>query len=198
MLTKRIALCIILTLGGLTMRATALSQQEIQEAVDRNRQWAEAAFSEHRGAIPTDLLTVAHDDEPGTAKLNRCAAGGLLRLGEKTYQRGIGVNSNCTLRVRLRKPAARFLADIGVDRNVDKTPASLRFHVQRGDQKIFSTDVMRPTGEIRPIDVPLAGATEFDLVVDDGGDGRSFDQGDWADARIVFPKDPPRNQNSYQ
>ena len=36
----------------------------------------------------------------------RCAAGGPLRLGDKVYPRGIGVNSQSTLRVELDRAHA--------------------------------------------------------------------------------------------
>ncbi len=32
----------------------------------------------------------------------------------------------------------------------------------------------------------LDGATSFDLLVNDGGDGRGWDQADWADARVIL------------
>jgi alpha-galactosidase len=88
------------------------------------------------------------------------------------------------IRVTLEKPAKRFLADIGLDRNVDNTAASVQFFVRVANCDVFSTEVMKPTGELRAIDADLGGAKEFDLVVEDGGDGRGWDQGDWADARV--------------
>jgi alpha-galactosidase len=181
-------LCVALFLAAITLGGVAMSAaSDVFEPgeVDFNRQWAERAFA----AVPEsggNRLTVAHDDEPGTAKVNRCAAGTPLRLGEKTYDRGIGVNSNCTLRVTLEKPAARLLADIGIDRNVDGSVASAAFQVSVEGREVFATEVMRPTGEVVPIDVALNGATSFDLSVSDGGDGRGWDQADWADARVVL------------
>jgi alpha-galactosidase len=58
--------------------------------------------------------------------------------------------------------------------------------VRAAGAAVFSTEVIRAGAAPQEIDVPLAGATEVDLVVDDGGDGRGWDQGDWADARLVF------------
>ncbi|MCC6695378.1 MAG: NPCBM/NEW2 domain-containing protein [Candidatus Hydrogenedentes bacterium] len=154
------------------------------EAVARTAAWAERVFSQRPNGRGGNRLVIAHDDEPGTAKIGLCAAGTPLRLGERTYSRGIGVNSRCTIAVSLSGPAKRLLADIGIDRNVDNTPASTQFVVRVAGADVFATDVMKPTGEARSIDVPLSGATAFDLVVEDGGDGRSFDQADWADARV--------------
>lgn len=149
--------------------------------------WANRAFAGSRVELQQDMLFIVHDDEAGTTKINRAACGRALRLGDKTYQHGIGTNSLCVLRVRLSKPAASLRADIGLDRNVDdSTPASVRFHVRAANSDLFSTPVMRPKDGMRSIEVPLHGATEFDLIVDDGGDGRGWDQGDWADARVIL------------
>ena len=90
------------------------------------------------------------------------------------------------LRVFTAQPAARFVADIGLDRNVDNTAASVTMHVSVDGQDRFQTPVLRPDGKMQAIDVPLDGATSFDLVVNDGGDGRGWDQADWADARVVL------------
>jgi alpha-galactosidase len=163
--------------------AAADADQEI--AV--NRQWAEQAFAEPaKSLLPGHSLRIVREDGRGDTKVGHCAAGGPLRLGSKTYSHGIGVNSYSVLRVSLGQPAARLLADIGLDRNVDNSPASVAFHVAVGDQEVFATGVMRASGEVRTIDVPLGGARELDLIVDEGGDGRGYDQADWADARVVL------------
>ncbi len=171
---------VILALGGPVM-----ANSQVDE-VAANIHWAEQVFTEQPGGISSNQLIILHDDEQGTTKINLCAAGGPLRLGDKTYSRGIGVNSNCTLRVRLTQPAAKLLATIGVDRNVDNTVASVRFHVKAGETALFETEVMRPNGEVRPIEVALHGAQVIDLIVDDGGDQRAYDQADWADAKVVL------------
>ncbi len=151
-----------------------------------NRQWAEHAFVESAQTPPGHGLRIVREDGPGDTKVGHCAAGGPLRLGSKTYSRGIGVNSYSVLRVSLDQPAARFLAVIGLDRNVDNTPASVAFHVAVGGKDVFATGVMRASNEVQTINVPLNGARAFDLIVDEGGDGRGFDQADWADARVVL------------
>jgi len=151
-----------------------------------NRQWAELAFGASAPTAPGHRLRIVREDAKGDTKVGHCAAGGSLRLGNKTYARGIGVNSYSVLRVSLGQPAARFEAVIGLDRNVDNSPASVAFHVAVAGQDVFATGVLRASNAVQTINVPLAGAREFDLVVDEGGDGRNFDQADWADARVVL------------
>jgi alpha-galactosidase len=156
------------------------------EMVALNQAWAEASFATHPSPS-ADQMILLHEDSPGDTKINFSATGGALRLGDKTYSHGIGSNSRCEIRVRLSRPAERFVADIGIDRNVeDSQPASAIFRVLVGGNEVFASAVMRPGNAAQSIDVPLGGAREFDLIIDDGGDGRSYDQGNWADARIVL------------
>jgi alpha-galactosidase len=151
-----------------------------------NREWAEAVFGGETTPGPANRLVVVHEDEPGDTKIGLCAFGCPMRLADKTFVRGIGVNSRSVLRVSLARPAAKFVAVIGLDRNVDNTAASVTMHVAVDGKDVLATPVIRPDGKARPIEVPLNGATCFDLVVNDGGDGRGWDQADWADARVIL------------
>ena len=154
-----------------------------------NRQWAEQAFGEKSTEIkPASRLVIVHEDMPGDTKLGRCAAvtAPPMRLGDKVYEHGIGVNSLSVIRVILEKPAKRFTSMIGVDRNMDNSPASVRFHVSVDGKDVFASDVIRARAAPQAIDAPLNGAKSFDLIVDVGGDDRNSDQADWADAKVVL------------
>ena len=111
---------------------TAAPASFADETVALNQALAEASFATH--PFPSaDQVILLHEDSPGDTKTNFSATGGALRLGEKTYSRGIGSNSRCEIRVRLSRPAERFVADIGIDRNVeDSQPASAEFRVLVG------------------------------------------------------------------
>ncbi len=176
----------IAVLGALVGLGRNAVAGDADQEIAFNRQWAEHAFAESAPTPPGHGLRIVREDASGDTKVGHCAAGGPLRLGSKTYARGIGVNSYSVLRVSLGQPAARLLAVIGLDRNVDNSPASVAFHVAVGGKDVFATGVMRASNEVQTINVPLNGARAFDLIVDEGGDARSFDQADWADARVVL------------
>ena len=55
------------------------------------------------------------------------------------------------------------------------------FSVRVGDQDVFRSELMRESTAGAPIEVELRGSREFELRVEDGGDGISCDQADWAD-----------------
>lgn len=187
---SRYRLLIFLTIfsvfGGIDVMCANGETTDLIPEITNNHNWAKRAFTHDPYAVPANVLIIAHDDVAGITKIGRSAAGGPIRLGNKTYSHGIGVNSHSVLKVSLIQPALRFQSDVGLDRNVDNTVASVRFHVNVAGKDLFATDIMRPTGEVQSIDVPLNGAKEFDLIVDNGGDDRSFDQGDWADAKVTL------------
>ena len=152
-----------------------------------NARWAEQAFSAFPTEVLRNQLTVIRNDDPTNApvKLNQSATSQPLRLADKTHARGFGLNANVVLRIALEKPAQRLLADIGVDRNADGQVASVRFRVSAGGKEVFVSDVLRP-GSRQSIDLPLDGAKTLDLTVDDGGDGRTWDQANWCEPRVVL------------
>lgn len=168
-------------LGGLAVGASA-EPLDMSREIALNRLWEETTFG--RAEASGSALTLVAEEGPGDTKVNRCAAGGPLRLGDRVYDRGIGVNSTCELRVALAAPGERLRAIVGLDRNVDGTAGSVRFHVRAGEHSLLSTEVIRAGDRPQAIDVPLSGAREVSLIVDDGGDGRGWDQGDWAEARV--------------
>ena len=152
-----------------------------------NRLWAERAFSAAAPPLEwSSRLTAIHEDPLESTKAGRCTTGAPIRLGEKTYTRGIGVNGRSALRVSLTKPAARFIADIGMDRSAEGHRASARFHVRLSGKEVFVSDVLRPSSNATKIDVPLDGAQTFDLIVDPGESRAESVWADWADARVVL------------
>src|SRR3990172_11497393 len=64
------------------------------EEIAANARWAGAVFGD--GVLPAQAanrLTLIHEDVAGDTKVGRCGFGTPMRLGDKTYTRGIGVNS---------------------------------------------------------------------------------------------------------
>lgn len=161
--------------------------QDQAREVSFNQAWTEKSFSNvSTPMLPGNRLLVLHEDAPGDTHQNLSSAGGKMQLGEKLYARGMGVSARTVLRVELVRPAARFRAEIGVDSIQDARDASVRFLVQAGDQKIFSSDFIKASAGARAIDVPLNGATSFDLIIEAASDSVGAGRGNWANARIVL------------
>ena len=181
---------VLLALAGLSIwlpaagraDAAAPTPVELAEAA----RWAAAKFlGRVAEAHPEPALYVIANHD---AVQRNARAGRPLQLVSGAFPRGLYCHAPSRVRVRLPGPSARFTAVAGVDRN-DQTGGgrgSLRFSVRLGDREIFQSGVMREGMPDQPVAVALAGAETLDLVVDDGGDGISCDQADWAEARVTL------------
>ena len=111
-----------------------------------------------------------------------------MTLGGKAYEHGLYMDAPAAVRVRLARPTVELTATVGIDQNDDTkahpSSSSARFHVTVAGKRLVSTPVMRLGDGPKPLRVGLGGAREFVLEVDDGGDGRGWDQCDWAEAVV--------------
>jgi len=110
--------------------------------------------------------------------------GNPLRLGGRTYRKGLGVHSRCELTYELKGGFRRFLADFGIDGEVgekgDVDVAVLVDGVPRFERK----SVTGRDGPV-PVALDLAGAARLTLRVDFGRDLDICDHADWANARLI-------------
>jgi alpha-galactosidase len=156
------------------------------------QRWTDGAFARPR---PTPIPAIANDTiavlrQSHKVLLKRTVWDTPTTLGETAFEHGVYMDAPAAVRVHLGTPAVEFTAQVGIDANDDtrRNPGagSARFHVVVGGQRVFSSPVRRLADGPLPIAVPLDGATRFELEVDDGDDGRGWDQCSWADARIAF------------
>ena len=111
-----------------------------------------------------------------------------LTIGQTAYTRGLGVHANSTITYDLGGVCQAFTAVVGID---DETQGrgSAAFTVY-GDGRLLSSSgrvpAVLPGYEEPPVVVraDVTGVRELKLVVTDGGDGKSFDHADWADAKL--------------
>jgi len=114
------------------------------QELEFNRAWAERAFANGQTPMaPANRLILIREERAGDTKKNLCSLGGKIRLGERTYIRGIGVRSRSVLEVKLTQPAARFRADVGLDPTSDGTHTAVRFRVEAGDKTIFVSEFIK-------------------------------------------------------
>jgi alpha-galactosidase len=154
-----------------------------------SRQWTESGFLPD-AAVNRGGVEVLKEDSSDTMACGRSWRGTPFQIGDKTYTHGLAFNSSKHLRIFLGRPAARFVSDIGLENNDDTRrggesgQGSVTFHVLLKGQEVLASPVMRLKDTARTIDVPLHGASEFEIRVGDGGDGRGYDQALWGGARI--------------
>ena len=150
------------------------------------RRWAAAKFA---GQVETStresgLYVLANHDPVQLNNRN----GQPLRLGSKSYTRGLYCHAVSNVLVRLPSPGKTFSAVVGVDSNqgIHQKRGSVVFSVFVGEKMVFESGLMSTVSRTVPVNVALEGATEFLLSIGDGGDGISCDQADWADAQVTL------------
>lgn len=117
--------------------------------------------------------------------------GGELRLAGNTFDKGLGLHSQCWIAYSLAGRYRRFEALVGIDERSGRSPSgpggSVRIQVlvdgkaaDLGPDRELTAD-----DEPRPIRVDVTGAKELTLVVKFGAGGDVLDHVDWCDARLV-------------
>ena len=108
-----------------------------------NVSWSAETLRSPSEQVGPERVCVLYEDSVGETKFGLGSAGKPLRLGKKTYEHGIGVNARSVIRVQLPGPGKAFLADTGVDRNMDGSPATVTFRVETAGRTLLETEVVR-------------------------------------------------------
>ena len=136
---------------------------------------------------PVKILQLGMFDVAFPFRNDRSVAGGPIRLGRRTYAKGLGLHSHCELTYELSGQFDRFAARAGIDAAAGKRgSATLRL---LGDGK----DLLSPiklSGRAGPVVVrcSLAGVKSLTIIVEFGDDGTDVgDHVDLAGARLIKP-----------
>ena len=151
--------------------------------------WMDPLFGRTRQTARPHMELLYEDVSEGISR-GKSWRGTPYQLGDKTYTNGLGFNSTKHMLVVLGQPAERFVAEVGLENNDDTrrgTAAghgSVTFHVLIDGKEVFASPVLRLKDGAHAVNVPLKGASQFEIRVKDGGDSRSWDQALWADAAV--------------
>ena len=154
--------------------------------------WADGVLGAGSEAGSGSFLKLLYEDVADGVARGRSWRGTPFQLGDKTYTNGLAFNSTKHILVHLGKPARRFMAEIGLENNDDTRrgetmgQGSVTFHVLVGGKEVFASPVRRRKDGAMALNVPLGGALEFEIRVEDGGDGRGWDQALWAEATVAL------------
>ena len=121
-------------------------------------------------------------------KTNQGIGGGPLRIGGKSYPKGVGTHANSKLRVDLGGKAKRFTAQVGVNDSASGQ-GSVEFIVSGDSKELWRSGVMKVGQPAKCVDVNLSGVKVLTLRATDGGDGEGNDHANWADAQIIMADD---------
>ena len=123
----------------------------------------------------------------GSGKIvkDRSFGGNALRLGGKTFPRGLGCHAIAKFVYDTDGRYSRFVSTVGLDSDAGEA-GSVQFVVSADGEKLFSTPVFRSSANTQVIDIPIRGKKQVVLEVLDGGDGINSDHADWGDARFYY------------
>jgi hypothetical protein len=117
--------------------------------------------------------------------------GGPLRLGGRTYTRGLAIHSKTVLRYRLGGEYRRFTAMLGLDPEIKFDPGrpetrrEARFEVRGDGRVLFAKDVL--AGEPpEPLELSVDGVVDLEIVVEFGRDNSDIgDRVHLGDAKVL-------------
>lgn len=107
-----------------------------------------------------------------------------LQIKDQKFKKGLGHHAPGAILVALDGQFARFEAQVGVQQQGGQA-GSVVFKVFVDHRLAFESGVMRQTDAAKAVSVPLSGAEELRLIVEDGGDGVAHDVANWAAARLI-------------
>lgn len=115
------------------------------------------------------------------------APGSPLRIGETTFDRGLGHHANGEIVIDLKGQFTEFRSLIGVQwQGGNKGSVVFRIAVDGG--VVFESPPMSDSDPAQEVNVPLQHARELRLIAIDAGDGIGCDMANWVEARLV--RDP--------
>ena len=110
-------------------------------------------------------------------------AGEPLRIGERTFAKGLGHHASGAITVLLDGAFSAFDAEVGLQPCA--AGGSVIFRVIVDGEQRFESRVLRAGDAPVAVQVAVAGAMELRLEVADAGDGISCDMANWANARLT-------------
>jgi hypothetical protein len=132
-------------------------------------------------AVRNGLGPVERDRANGGADVDD---GGPLAVGDRVFDRGLGVHAPSWVRLYPAATCTRFVAEIGLGASSD-TRGSVVFKVFVAGAVRFESPRMTSGDGVHHIDVSLDQRGFLDLVVSDADDGDESDVASWADAVLM-------------
>ncbi|MGB9601588.1 MAG: NPCBM/NEW2 domain-containing protein, partial [Limisphaerales bacterium] len=120
----------------------------------------------------------------GKPQVNRSIRETQLSIAGQKFERGVGTHSKSVFWLNLAGETERFISRVGVDDAAGGNP-SIVFKIFGDGKKLFDSGLMKLGDKPKEVDISLDGIKTLLLLVEDGGDGISFDHADWADARFI-------------
>jgi hypothetical protein len=139
---------------------------------------------------PTKYDYRPYDGEQYPWVADRCVTGRAMTLktanGESTFDRGIGLHSECTISYSLAGKYHRFEMLVGLDANSGlRGEVDVMVLVDGKEQPLAGGGHLTLAGGVIPVRVDMTGVKELTIAVRRGGGGNVQDHVDLAEARLA-------------
>jgi hypothetical protein len=125
-----------------------------------------------------------------TPRLNKSVEGNPLRIGGKTFQRGVGTHSEGRIWVKLDGAAVSVSGLVGIDDEIGNKGCAV-FQVI-GDYKVlWDSGKVRGSQAAKPFDVNVEGVEVLELLVLESEGGYVCDHSNWVDTKITYRGNRP-------
>ncbi len=131
----------------------------------------------------------------GTPHRDQSVDGRPLRLGGRTFARGLGTHADSILPVDLGGGSRRFQAVVGVDAETGGL-GTVEFRILADGKQIYQSGILQGSGKPREVDVDVTGVRLLSLIVTTGNDTNQFDHADWAEAVFEVTGPEPKAMDS--
>lgn len=116
-------------------------------------------------------------------QIDRNVSGGRLRVGNQSFEKGIGVASNSRLVYRLNQEFRHLCGEIGIDQETNGRGNCV--FVVRADGREMARIAMQGTDVPRKIQLDVKGVQLMELVVEAGSDLDLADHANWCDLCLL-------------
>ncbi len=159
--------------------------------------FSSSAEAEDEYFLSDDALQarLTHDQQWGDFGLDTAASavggvGSPLRIGRRTFTRGLGHHANGEIVVDLAGQFSELRATLGVQWQ-GGNKGSVVFRVLVDGREVLERGPMSDSDSPEAIRVDLMGAGQLRLVASDGGDGIGCDMANWGEARLLRDSSMP-------
>lgn len=147
--------------------------------------FASAGASERRGPVYlSDERPLSASQGWGDLGADRSVDGNRIRLGGKTYVRGLGTHAPARLLYTVPEGYAWFEAVVGIDDETEGRGSTIA-SIQLDGRTVYESPQLLGGADAVVVRIPLSGARQIQLQADTTPDGQQFDHVAWAEARFV-------------
>ncbi|MGQ9650135.1 MAG: NPCBM/NEW2 domain-containing protein [Phycisphaerae bacterium] len=152
-------------------------------------QMSEIRFRTDRVLFLSDRTPAKYEFEPFGAtrwpyRVNRSVSNHPMRIGDQSFDQGIGVHSRSVLTYDVPRGFHRLAGTIGIDEAVGDQ-GNVIFRVLADGKEMFNSGPVTGRDAPRPLLATIEGARQIQLAVEFGDDLDIGDQADWAEVRLI-------------